>query len=79
MEIAAKLFDPIFKYLYERHITIFVAPFIVASIYAYFLFWKRPKGKSFTIEEIMVIIGWLFCFILGVIDQYDMIMKMLNK
>ena len=73
MKIVGKILDPSFKYLYDRHITVVVIPFVILSVYMYFLFRKRPKGKTYTAEEILVVIGWLFCIVLGIFTQYIML------
>ena len=79
LKIAREILDPCFKYLYAKHISIFIVPLLIISIYAYFLFRSRSKGKKLTVEEIIVVIGLLFCLFLGTLDQYDIIMKMLHS
>jgi len=75
LRIIGKIFDPFAKYLYSHNITPGLIPFILASIFMYFIFRKHEKGKSFKIQGIAVIIWWIFTIITGIISQYAMMAK----
>ena len=74
LRIASNLVEPAIKYLEDRNISsTFLSLFFFSGCFYFKLFYKRPKGKRFTIFERIILGAWVFLFIYSIATQVAMI------
>ena len=70
LDFIGKIFKPLDELLFSQHITIFVGPLFLVSIYAYIVLRRHKKGDKYTGEQIGMILVWVLCLILVIVDTY---------